>query len=451
MLKPLRRKLALAYALMAGVVLALVSFACLRTAENQLNLAAQSAFESGVNSVIYKLQSDRTLWPEDAGTADESHPIDRTLSHAWLAQSEAGARQIIFIEEGGVPLSFRGAWTPETDRAALIERALAQSDALGLGLPLGSLEPAGVSFELQGDTGDRYLASVTLIPTIGQTMRAAVIKDMASEDARVRQQRKTVLLLASAGLVLLMGSGWLYSGRAVKPAEENHRRQVEFIALASHELKAPLAVITASADALKGGEQDALLHNITGESARMARLVDDLLLLSRADAKTWSLRKTPVDADTLLIECYELFRPLAAAKGLDLAIDLPDARLPALYGDMERLKQALSVVLDNALSYTPAGGHVVLRARATGRRLLVEVTDDGPGVPHEQKLRVFDRFYRAEASHTDRNHVGLGLSIARELVQLHGGRIMLEDAHPHGARFILELPITPRAKPRGRA
>lgn len=423
MLKPLRRKLALAYTLMAGAVLALVAFACLRTAENQLHLSAQAVFKNDVNSVIYKLQGDHTL------------------SHTWLSQSEASGHQIIYIEDGGAPLAFRGAWTPKTDRAVLIGRALAQAEELGLEQPTGTIVPTGVTFEMQGNAGDRYFAGVSIIPTGGEPLRVTVIRDRSSEDESVRQQQEAALLLSLAGLILLMAMGWVYSGRAVKPVEENNRRQVEFIAVASHELKTPLAVISASADALKGGEQDALLNNITGESARMARLVDDLLLLSRADANTWSLRKTPVDADTLLIECYELFSPLAQTGGIDLAIDLPDERLPALFGDMERLKQALSILLDNALIYTPAGGNVKLRARATSRHLRISVADDGSGIPPAQSARVFDRFYRAESSHTDRNHVGLGLSIAKELIQLHGGRIWLEDVIPHGARFVLELPV----------
>lgn len=424
MLKPLRRKLAVVYTLLSGIVLVLVSFVCLRTAEVQLNFAAQTAFESGVNSIIYKLRSE-TL-----------------LSQAWLAQSEAGMRQIIHIEEGGIPLSFKGAWTPTTDRKTLINLATSQSNASVFAQPLGSLEPVRVAFEMKGAMGERYRANVTWIPNPEQPLRVTVIKDMAVEIDSIWRQRKTVGLLVAVGLILIILSGWLYSGHAVKPAEESRRRQVEFMALASHELKAPLAIISASADALSSDGKSQFLRNIHTESAHMARLVDDLLLLSCADADTWSLQKADVEADTLLIEVYELYCPVANDRHITFTIDLPDEPLPTLNGDHERLIQVLSILLDNALTYTQEGGHVALIARTTKRHLLISIADDGPGIPHNEKDRIFDRFYRAQLSHTDRHHAGLGLPIARELTQMHGGRIWAEDNNPRGACFKLEFPIS---------
>ena len=484
MLKSLRRKLALAYTLMAFVVLAAVALISLSAAEREFESAAYAAFQSGVDEIVYKLQADRTL------------------SSAYLAQSEAGNRQVIYVEDAGVPLNFRGSWTPQTPRDELIERALEEaqgrglalqsgdaeaiSDAFemptedggtclarvtlfplwtsgtprgeliqraleaaeagGLALELGSLSPAANSFALSGNLGERYYACVTLIPTAnaGSPIRVAVIKDMSEADGRIAQLRRTALWTVLTGLIALAVIGWLYSGHAVGPAEENQRRQVEFTAVASHELKAPLAVISASADALKPSVQDeaqrALLGNLASAARRCARLVDDLLLLSRSDAQNWRMRIEAVDADTLLIECYELYQPLYAAKGVHLTIDLPEAALGAVMGSEERLKQVLMVLLDNALSYTPAGGRVTLGGRAGGRGLSLFVADTGPGIPNAQKARVFERFYRADEAHADRAHFGLGLSIARELVRLHGGKLTISDEHPHGARFTVEIP-----------
>lgn len=422
MFTQLRRKLALAYALLAGLVLAVIALSCLRSSEAQLRVAADTAFASGVDALVYKLQSDRTL------------------SGSYLAQSEASSRQVIHIEDGGNPLTFRGSWMPKTDRSILVEMANEQALALNLAIPLGSLAPARVSFSLTGAYGEDYLASAALLPVSGgQPIKLVVIKDMSDLNEQIKSQRTTVLALGLGGLLALAAIGWVYSGRAVRPALENHRRQMEFTAVASHELKAPLAVISASAQALEEGFKPILLTNVESECARMARLVDDMLLLSRSDAGGWMPGMKRVDLDTLLIECYEMFQPLYKAKGIGFVLELPESSLSEVRGDADRIKQVLSVLLHNALGY--AGGRVVLRAQAGSRWARLTVADDGPGVPDELKKRVFERFFRADAAHTDRTHYGLGLSVAKELARLHGGRLWVEDNAPRGAAFIFLLPL----------
>ena len=421
MLKSLRRNLAFAYTLMAGVILALVALVCLGAAEQQLRAAARLEFDNGVNSIVSKLQNERTL------------------SHAWLAQSEAASHQVIRIDDNGVPISFQGAWVPQTERSVLIQRALDSTDASVRPLPINALLPTGSTFLINGDSHDRYFANISHIP-IGTTMlRVVIIRDRFAEDGRVNQLRQRITLMTLGGLLLLLASGWVYSGRAIKPAEESHKRQIEFVSLASHELKSPLAVITASVDALGGDESQLLLRNIRGEAGRMARLVDDLLLLSQADAYRLTMKKQPVETDTLLIECYESFYPIAKTKGVCLKLSLPDDSLPAIQGDPARLKQVLSILLDNAIAYTQHGCHVALGASATASSIRITVSDDGPGIAPEDRVRIFDRFYRADSAHSDRNHAGLGLSIAQELMKMHGGRIFVQGNHPSGTRFILSF------------
>lgn len=427
MMGRLRRKLALAYALMAGVVLTLAALVLLHTSEVQLYRAADSAFSSGTDAIVFKLQNDRAL------------------TDTWLAQSEASNAQVIHIEDGGVPLYFRGAWTPSTPRDQLIAAALLGAEQRGLALALSSLNPSGISFEMDGEAGERYLASVTLIP-VGRAVapiKVAVIRDMTQVDRQIAVQRLAAALTVLAGLATLSLLGFIYSGQAVKPAEESYRRQVEFTAIASHELKAPLSVITASSDALQtypvDDTQRMLLTNLTQVSGQMAHLVDDLLLLARSDVHSWQLRQEAVDVDTLLIECYEQYLPVAAAKGIALSAELPEEPLNQVSGDAERLRQVLCALLNNAMEYTPEGGSVRLEGEARPKGVRLAVADSGPGIPDGEKARVFERFYRADAMHTDRAHYGLGLSVAHELIRLHRGNIHVEDAKPHGARFVIEL------------
>ncbi|MEF9973691.1 MAG: HAMP domain-containing sensor histidine kinase [Clostridia bacterium] len=420
MFKKLRRRLALTYTLLTGLVLLAVGMSVLGISEAQLKRATQTAFHSAVDALTYKLQADRTL----AGS--------------YLAQSEAGARQVIYVEDAGAPLKFRGAWTPMTDRETLIQGALDR--ASGLALPLGTLVPVRTTFALEGARGEGYLAAVTLIPSSAATpIKLAVIKDLSELAERIHTQRAQSALIGLGGLAALFVIGWIASGRAVKPAEASHAKQTEFTAVASHELKAPLAVISASAEALKADNSPVLRENIASECRRMARLVDDLLLLARSDAGNWALRDVAVDVDTLLIECYDLYYPVALRKGLNLTLALAQSALGQVTGDGDRLKQALSVLLDNAVSY--AAKTITLSGQAGERTIRLTVADDGPGVPEEIKNRLFDRFFRADQAHSDRAHYGLGLSVARELIQMHAGRLTLEESGKAGATFAITLPI----------
>lgn len=173
----------------------------------------------------------------------------------------------------------------------------------------------------------------------------------------------------------------------------------------------------------------------------MAQLVDDLLILASADAQTWSVRFSPVDWDTLLIECYESYEPLARAKSQRLSLALPDSPFPPYRGDAQRHPPG---------DRHPAGQRGALHGR--GRRDhppggCLHPQPDHPGrgswtgIPPENRERIFERFYRADQSRSDRDHFGLGLSIARELAALHGGKLFCRDTPGGGSTFVLELPL----------
>lgn len=189
-------------------------------------------------------------------------------------------------------------------------------------------------------------------------------------------------------------------------------------------------------------EKDALLSLIDSECARMSRLVDDMLFLASADAKTWNLNLETVDMDTLLIDLYESFQPLCHEKSISLRLELPARPLPRIAADPQRIRQLLMILLDNALTYTPSGCSICIRARAafSGRHLTVEVANQGCRIPDRVKPYIFDRFYQADGSRSDKRHFGLGLSITKELVSLHGGEIQAADEPGGGACFSVTLP-----------
>ena len=237
--------------------------------------------------------------------------------------------------------------------------------------------------------------------------------------------------------------------------ERSRKRQNEFIAAASHELRSPLAVIESSVTAIAAAEENSAaprsaeclekqtqyLKNIRAECSRMAALVGDMLLLASTDAGSWSVKRETVDMDTLLIETYELYEPVCRSSGIRLFLDLPEDTLPHITGDSFRLKQLLTILLDNAVSYTPEDRGITISAAVNGKELTISVADQGCGIPPEARAHIFDRFYRGDSSRTDKRHFGLGLSIAKELAVLHGGRISVGETEGGGATFWIKLPV----------
>ncbi|MFR9191093.1 MAG: sensor histidine kinase [Anaerotruncus massiliensis (ex Togo et al. 2019)] len=151
-------------------------------------------------------------------------------------------------------------------------------------------------------------------------------------------------------------------------------------------------------------------------------------------------QKEETDLETLLLDAAEWFEPAAAEKQIRISVSLPEETLPRCRCDQQRIRQVLSILVDNAVSYAGEGGRVVLSAGWKRGWFSIRVADNGPGIPDAEKARVFDRFYRADKARSGREHYGLGLSIAREIAALHRGRLTAGDTPGGGATFTLSLP-----------
>ena len=172
----------------------------------------------------------------------------------------------------------------------------------------------------------------------------------------------------------------------------------------------------------------------------MARLIGDLLTLAQGDAGTWDVRRDAVDLDTLLLETAEDFYPIARQKNQLLSLSVPETALPIVTGDSQRLRQILTVLLDNACSYTPEGGTITLSAQTGPGEALLRVADTGPGISPEHRERVFDRFYRADSSRGEQSGFGLGLSIADAITREHKGALRAESGGGV-TRFTFSMPV----------
>ena len=213
----------------------------------------------------------------------------------------------------------------------------------------------------------------------------------------------------------------------------------------AHELRTPLSLILGHAEAVHDGVLPPTRENfeiIREEAGRLEHLVDDLRTLSLADAGELKLNPQPFSAPKLLQDLSALYQFQTQKKNIDLQVDL-EPPLPDLIADPARITQVLTNILDNALRHTPTGGRVTLAARLTPQGVELSVRDTGPGLASEDLERIFDRFYRADAArHRTDGGSGLGLTIARSIVQAHGGQIRAESKVGEGLKVIISLPET---------
>lgn len=233
--------------------------------------------------------------------------------------------------------------------------------------------------------------------------------------------------------------------QAMEPTVKTMQSQKNFIAAVSHELKTPLAVLLSTTDAIETSPDcTPNIKNHVGlmetEISRMARLIQDLLLLSSIDAGNWMFHKSKINVDTLLINLYDKFEIICQKKSIDLQIKMPEECFPPLFSDEDRINQIISIFLDNAISYSPEHSSILLEASIKKNRLAISIKDHGIGISEEDKKHIFDRFYRCDKSRTQKGHYGLGLSVANELVSLLDGKIYLNDTPGGGCTFIIVIP-----------
>ncbi|GAB4468130.1 MAG: hypothetical protein Kow00124_02040 [Anaerolineae bacterium] len=232
--------------------------------------------------------------------------------------------------------------------------------------------------------------------------------------------------------------------RMADQVQRSQQTQREFLANVSHELKTPLTSIEGYSQAIldEAAIPERAAAVIYDEARRMRRMVEELLDLARIESGQTPLRRVRVDLGGVLGAVLERLSIQAAEKGITLVREV--GQLPHITGDGDRLAQVFNNLLANALDFTPPGGQVKVSARREADQVHVMVQDTGPGIPAADLERIFERFYQVDKSRarsSDRAGMGLGLAIAREMVQAHGGRIEAESPASGGAVFHVWLPL----------
>ena len=391
----------------------------------------------------------------------------RTLESAGVAQLEARRDEIEHAIQSGRPGPALGqifGGRASGTLALLVDEAgdpLIRSGpgpATPEGLPvLASIEAAAVSgedirtSEVEGAGGPIPVRVLTerLETRTGEPAFMQIAQDRVTEqqtlDAMIR-----VLLLGGALVVLAaLGFGAIYAERALVPIRESLasqrgalRRQREFAADASHELRTPLTVVRSSVEHLRRHpdvplrDQGEAFDDIDAEVTHLTGLVDDLLLLARSDSGVLSLTPMPTDLGEVVADAASSLAKTAEQRGVVLRVDPAPTVVRA---DAARVRQVVTILVDNAIRHTPRGGEVRVAVHADGSAAALDVEDDGPGIREADMPHVFDRFWRAPGAPS--GGTGLGLAIARTIVEQHGGRIMVSNGPAGGARFRALLPL----------
>lgn len=424
-------------------------------------------------SLLYLQVSENSLYKNhfasfrnDISTIASSLEQSTYISMQWLAGLEARNAYLIFVTDNDKPFLYNTLKTGASGTKGSNDTG-SSNDLSGQYLLSESLQAYDMMFESETvisyssnyfgihhdeyeftspSTGEHYYSSLIDIER-GQThSRILILNPLAGLQAQITHQRLLFLLLDLLAALAFSVFSWFFTGRLLRPLQQNHENQMQFIASASHELRTPLSAILATNECCITAtpqEQAGFFQTIRKEGRRMNTLIDDLLTLAHSDSGRFLIEKKEVELDTLCTNAYEAFEPLCRQKKLTLSLTLPDVPLPRLSCDPDRIAQVLSILLHNAVSYTPENGLVSLSLTCRqDRKNLFEITvsDTGVGIPDSDKKRIFSRFYRAEKSRSTKGHFGLGLSIAYEIISAHHGRISVQDNLPCGSVFVVRLP-----------
>jgi signal transduction histidine kinase len=281
--------------------------------------------------------------------------------------------------------------------------------------------------------------TMIVVPLVSRGQVLGVVIAVASETKPFRSDDVPVFVELARHASLAIDNARLY-----RESQQAVRAREEVLAIVSHDLRNPLNAITLAASLLRtSGEDREQVETISLSAKRMSRLIEDLLDVTRLEGgKRLPIEPARVDVTTLMEEAYDLFKAQAAASEVNLGFE-PAENVPPVYADRHRVMQVLSNLIGNSLKFTPPEGTISVRADTWGSEVLFTIADTGPGIPAENLNDVFTPYWQAKRA--ERHGAGLGLPIAKGIVEAHGGRIWVESQPGAGTKFFFTLPVAKAA------
>lgn len=433
MLKPLSKKL---NAFFITAIMLIITSIMMILCKNYIHMEQSNEiifFQKMVTQMIYQLEDSSQ---DFESIADFYHEYKRPIF--CYIQDSSG--KMIYQTDSDFP----------TDADTLLERFRIQTGKEDIFIITNDKKPttnqSGI-FEFHGTRNDEYLGILATIVMPNNTAfhLSLIYRQQSLFDILTKQAFLYVSLWFLSLIAVSIMSHFLIK-KALEPTEVMLKSQKDFIASASHELKSPLAVILANAEKLEQLQIDHTefrksVNILDNECMRMSKLVKDMLLLASSDAKSWTLCKNIIDIDTLLISLYEAYEPICISKKICLRLEISESSYPKFCADRERLFQILSIFMDNAIHHSINNEQIEIKTAVTAKHITFFVTDHGRGIPEDVKPYIFNRFYCADESRTDKSNFGLGLSIADELAKMMNGKVGCKDTDGGGATFFVTLPL----------
>jgi signal transduction histidine kinase len=413
--------------------MALAPLAALRlrlTAWYVLTLGVILVLLGGRLLVVVRAELARQL---DASLEDGTVELMRAARVSDPAPSGSGARSFAAVDRLRIPERTLYLLTPE-GRPMLPDTA---ADWIRDAARVAARESAADT-AYAGPSGSRLRAHAERFTLEGGEGLVAVV---VADEAELREQYKTLLAAFSGAallaLVLVAGGGFLISRKFTAPIERNIEYMRRFMADAAHELRTPIAVMRTSAEVTlqqdrASAEYQDVVRGVEREAERLGRMVEDMLVLARADAGERPIVRERVFLDDVVLDAAQAARTLATAKGVSLEVgQFEEATIDA---DATLVRQLVMNLLSNAVKFTPAGSRVNVDVATMAGVPTVVVEDSGSGIAPEHLPHVFERFYRADAARGRGEGAGLGLAIVKWIADVHGAEIRLTSTPGHGTR-----------------
>ncbi|HZS60220.1 MAG TPA: ATP-binding protein [Gemmatimonadaceae bacterium] len=401
-----------------------------------------------LGAIVFTVIGRRLAEELDESLADATHAAERA-TQIRETESKLGSAQIadafselvipdhrlFLFDSTGVPIVPRDPPDPVRDIAS---KAAAQ----------GTYDR---HYKLDGDTPHerQFQAHAERFEvTSGRHYVVVIVASRFEIEDRYATLIGAIIIGAFVAVLLVAVGGWFLAWKAIEPIERNLAYVRRFVADAAHELRTPVSVLRSRADVALSRDRKIeayveALKAVGLEAERMGRIVDDLLILARADAGERTVVRKRFFLDDLAAEAVSGVRVLAETRGVDLSVrEFEEAPVDA---DPALVRQLIVIFLDNAIKFTPTGGRVSLSITSVDGRAIVTIEDTGVGITPDELPRIYDRFYRGDDARRRSDGAGLGLSIAKWIADTHGAHIDLESMPGQGARFTVTFPPVPSA------
>lgn len=374
------------------------------------------------NTLRMTLRMDEeTPFKQPAERFDVAHAPKRSSDTKPLFMSVSFS---VDVDSDGKILGMRGNNAEATDE--FLEQAV--SAVMTEGKSEGYLRTYNLRYLVEKGNQDTQIAFVDVSRSMREFSRLALM----------------LLLVGIIGLAAFFGISLFLARVTIRPVKEAWDKQRQFVADASHELKTPLTVILANTGILLSHKQDSIekqekwVGYIKDEAVRMKKLVEDMLFLAKSDVAKASVKQTELDLSELVWSCLLPFESVAYEQ--EITIDNQIAKDIIIHADEGQMKQLMVILLDNACKYTERGGKVSVVLEKKQDKAVLSVNNTGAAIEKERLTHIFERFYRADESRArTEGGYGLGLSIAKSIVEGHHGKISVESDAEHGTTFLVTL------------